>query len=352
MVNKVAFWVTLLFVVSLHHGQTSSTNDDLMTALNALANRVNTSQDQWRASPYPFIIITDVTHLLRRLGAAIDPDPTGSATSLRNTGSGGLGDIFNLGRRLQSANYPASLDLRTVYPACSTIKFIREQGQCGSCWAFSSMNSISDRYCIANYNRGSPPLRTFSPQDVLECCANCPVTAGQPCNGGYFTKGFSYAMSPGVSSGETYNNFKLCKPYFLSANATTYDQPTCKTACTKPNNYSILYRNDELRISSFTTGSGEAAMIAALNNGGSIAVTFQVFKDFYLYKSGVYSYNNGASIGLHAVRLIGYGTDNGVNYWLGANTWDAKWGENGFFRITRGVNMCGIESSTFAYATI
>ena len=352
MGNKLAFLATLLFVLSIYHGQLNPGVADPTPALQALADQINSAQDQWTASPYPFIIITDIVHLLRRLGAAVDSNPNAPAVSYRNVGTGGLPNIINFGRRLQSTNFPASLDLRTVYPACTTIKFIREQGQCGACWAFSSMNSISDRYCIANYNRGSPPLRTFSPQDVLECCANCAVSAGKPCDGGYFTKGFSYAVNPGVASGETYGNFKLCKPYFLSSDANTYDQPTCKSSCAKPSAYAILYRNDELQISGFKTGTGEAAMIAALNNGGSIVVTFEVFKDFYLYKSGVYSFSNGESVGLHAVRVIGYGVDSGVKYWLAANTWDAKWGESGFFRIKRGVNMCGIEAGTFAYAII
>lgn len=215
------------------------------------------------------------------------------------------------------------------------------------------MNSLSDRYCIANYKKGKPSQRSFSPQDALECCDDCAVTSGSPCGGGYFTKGFAFAQNTGVSTGEEYGNTKLCKPYFLSGSAKSYTEPTCKNSCQKVSVYKTLLSKDRLTISGYQTGTGEQAMIAALNNGGSIVVTFHVYKDFYLYNSGIYSHTTGDSVGLHAVRIVGYGTDdNGVDYWIIANTWDVNWGEQGFFRIQRGTDECGIESGTFGYGII
>lgn len=76
-------------------------------------------------------------------------------------------------------------------------------------------------------------------------------------------------------------------------------------------------------------------------------ITRAVFS-FEHYTSGVYVHTAGKNLGGHAVKLIGWGTDAGTPYWLIANSWNSDWGENGFFRIIRGVNECGIESGGVA----
>lgn len=59
---------------------------------------------------------------------------------------------------------------------------------------------------------------------------------------------------------------------------------------------------------------------------------------------GVYTHTAGKLVGRHAVKIIGYGTENGVKYWLIANSWGERWGDGGFFKIRRGTNECNIES--------
>lgn len=81
---------------------------------------------------------------------------------------------------------------------------------------------------------------------------------------------------------------------------------------------------------------------------GPVEVAFTVYADFPTYKSGVYSYTTGAELGGHAVKMLGWGTENGVDYWLIANSWNNGWGDNGFFKIKRGTNECGIESEVVA----
>ncbi len=79
---------------------------------------------------------------------------------------------------------------------------------------------------------------------------------------------------------------------------------------------------------------------------GTIAVAYQVVGDFRDYKDGVYSSTeckNGPMDVNHAVQAVGYGTDSsGVDYWIVKNSWGARWGNEGYFWIERGVNMCGI----------
>jgi cathepsin L len=80
---------------------------------------------------------------------------------------------------------------------------------------------------------------------------------------------------------------------------------------------------------------------------GPVAAAIYASKTFLLYKSGIYNEANCPTSVNHAVLIVGYGTENGVDYWLVKNSWGTGWGEAGFFRLARGSNKCGIAS----YAT-
>ncbi len=76
-------------------------------------------------------------------------------------------------------------------------------------------------------------------------------------------------------------------------------------------------------------------------------MAFQVASDFKKYTSGIYTSTickNGPQDVNHAVLAVGYGTENGVDYWLIKNSWGTGWGMDGYFKIKRGVNMCGINN--------
>merc|ERR1712066_1170993 len=68
------------------------------------------------------------------------------------------------------------------------------------------------------------------------------------------------------------------------------------------------------------------------------------------YKGGVYHHVSGKALGGHAIRLVGWGEEEetGEKYWVLANSWNTDWGENGYFRIRRGTNECGIEEEVVA----
>lgn len=83
---------------------------------------------------------------------------------------------------------------------------------------------------------------------------------------------------------------------------------------------------------------------------GPIEVSFTVYSDFEAYTGGVYQHVTGSQLGGHAVKMLGWGEDNGTPYWIIANSWNPSWGEKGFFRILRGNNECGIEGSAVAGA--
>lgn len=81
---------------------------------------------------------------------------------------------------------------------------------------------------------------------------------------------------------------------------------------------------------------------------GPVEASFDVYEDFLTYKSGVYHHVQGKSLGGHSIKILGWGVEAGVPYWLVANSWNEDWGEKGFFKIKRGNNECGIEASIVA----
>ncbi len=74
---------------------------------------------------------------------------------------------------------------------------------------------------------------------------------------------------------------------------------------------------------------------------------FTVYQDFYNYQSGVYHHVTGSNVGGHAIKMLGWGTENGMDYWLCANSWGTSWAQlGGFFKIKQG--DCGIDSTVYA----
>merc|ERR1712088_311315 len=85
-------------------------------------------------------------------------------------------------------------------------------------------------------------------------------------------------------------------------------------------------------------------IMVELMTNGPVEAAFTVFADFPNYKSGVYQHVSGGALGGHAIRILGWGEENGTPYWLVANSWNYDWGDKGTFKILRGEDHCGIES--------
>lgn len=88
------------------------------------------------------------------------------------------------------------------------------------------------------------------------------------------------------------------------------------------------------------------AIKMAVINDGPIETGFTVYADFMTYKSGVYKHTTGKELGGHAVKIIGWGVENGEEYWLVANSWGPTWGIDGYFKIAFG--QCGIDADGIA----
>lgn len=79
---------------------------------------------------------------------------------------------------------------------------------------------------------------------------------------------------------------------------------------------------------------------------GPVQASYTVYEDFYSYQNGVYHHVLGNYSGRHSVKILGWGTENGTDYWLIANSWGTNWGRlGGFFKFLRGENHCDIESN-------
>jgi len=224
---------------------------------------------------------------------------------------------------------PAAFDSRTQWPGA--IHPIRNQEQCGSCWAFGATEALSDRFAIETNLATNVVL---SPQDLV----SCDVGQNEGCNGGYPIVAWQYMQATGVVADE-------CYPY-TSGNGVT-GNCLLKKGQEKCPNSTVSYAIYNAA-SAYAIGTTVAALQTEIMTNGPIEVAFDVYEDFFSYTSGVYVHKTGALAGGHAVKMIGWGTLNGVAYWTVANSWAVTWGMEGFFLIKRGVDECGIESAGVA----
>nr|ALX81544.1 cathepsin B5 [Fasciola gigantica] len=251
--------------------------------------------------------------------------------------------------QVSDSDLPESFDARKQWPNCPSISEIRDQSGCGSCWAFGAVGAMSDRVCIHSKGQMKPHL---SARDLLSCCEFC----GRGCRGGSPALAWDYWKSNGIVTGGSLEEPTGCAPYpfpkcahhgssggYKPCPEQYYPTPTCHWECQV--GYNKTYDEEKFyAISSYNVYGGEENIMYEIMKNGPIEASFDVFADFMVYKSGIYSHETGDFLGRHAIRLFGWGVENGVKYWLIANSWNEEWGENGYFRIRRGTDECSIGS--------
>jgi len=245
---------------------------------------------------------------------------------------------------------PAEFDARKQWQNCSTISEIRDQSACGSCWAISAAEVMSDRQCVHKSEAFH-----YSASDIMSCCHLC----GRGCNGGIPYMAMMHWKMFGVVSGGQFNSSEGCRPYpFIKCNhhvkgplpdcpSTDFDTPVCKKSC--ESSYSTSYADDRHYASSaYKVSDNEEEIMKEIMTNGPVQGAFTVYADFPNYKSGVYHHVSGSQLGGHAIRILGWGEENSSKYWLVANSWNEYWGDHGYFKILRGSDECGIESGIVA----
>jgi cathepsin B len=221
---------------------------------------------------------------------------------------------------------PETFESAEAWPNCESIREVRDQSTCGSCWAFGAVEAISDRICVAS---GQKLQVRISAEDLLTCCG---MGCGNGCNGGYPSGAFNHWKSPGIVTGWLYNTSNWCQPYtFPECDHHTTGKyqpcgdskptPKCKTTCVA--GYSGSYATDRWTASSVYSVPSQVAKIQTeIMTNGPVEAAFTVYADFPTYKSGVYHHTTGSALGGHAIKIVGWGVENGTPYWTVANSWN------------------------------
>jgi len=250
---------------------------------------------------------------------------------------------------------PTEFDPRVKWPKCQSISMIWDQGGCGSCWAFGAVSAMSDRICIHSPSNDEPLQVHVSPENLLSCCFSC----GFGCNGGFPGAAWSYWHRKGLVTGGLYGSQDGCQPYILKpcehhVNGTRGPceeggrTPKCHHYC-ENKSYNTKYKDDLTHgQKAYSMPEKPKDIMVELMTNGPVEAAFTVFADFPNYKSGVYQHVSGGALGGHAIRILGWGEENGTPYWLVANSWNSDWGDKGTFKILRGSDHCGIESGVVA----
>ena len=211
---------------------------------------------------------------------------------------------------------PESIDWRDY----NMVTPVKDQGMCGSCWSFSATGAIEGIY--GKYNT----LTNISEQQLLDCSSKY---GNMGCNGGLMDNAFEYATDHYMCSEENV-------PYEGVVDKDLNECSTCN-------------RVVELAGCSDVPVNNQTALKIAVSRQ-PVAVAIEADSEiFEFYEGGIISSSECGTDLDHGVLIIGYGTENGVDYWLLKNSWGDSWGERGFFRIKRddlldGPGICGIAS--------
>ncbi|GAV72806.1 Peptidase_C1 domain-containing protein/Inhibitor_I29 domain-containing protein [Cephalotus follicularis] len=195
---------------------------------------------------------------------------------------------------------------------------VKDQGHCGSCWTFSTTGALEAAYHQA-FGKGI----SLSEQQLVDCAR---AFNNFGCNGGLPSQAFEYIKwNGGLDTEAAY-------PYTGKDGACKFSSENVGVQVIESVNIT-LGAEDELK--------------HAVATVRPVSVAFQVVNGFRFYKSGVYTSDTCGTTPMdvnHAVVAVGYGVEDGVPYWLIKNSWGESWGDNGYFKMELGKNMCGVST--------
>jgi len=225
-----------------------------------------------------------------------------------------------------------SIDWRTK----GAVTGVKDQGQCGSCWSFSTTGSLEGAY----YNKYGV-LNSYSEQNFVDCDTRQNGGTDMGCHGGLMDSAFDWAKKNGGVCQES------AYPYTsgTTQKAGTCSDKSCKDSKVAPVSYTDVAKNSD------------SALMSALNQQ-TVSVAIEADQaSFQLYKSGVFTGECGTNLD-HGVLAVGYGTDSasGLDYYTVKNSWGTSWGDAGYIYLQRGVSQkggqCGILTGPPSYANL
>ncbi|CAF1934847.1 unnamed protein product [Rotaria magnacalcarata] len=236
------------------------------------------------------------------------------------------------------ATPPASFDYTDRVVAGTSVPVIlpiKSQGQCGSCYAFAFITLLEFLHSIRVKSKTA-----LSEQQIVDCS-----TMDNGCGGGYFTNTFNYLRS---------NTWQVNSEAFYTYKGVASRCAFNSAASSRTRFGTLAYA----RVSVNNAVAMQQALIdygplwVSLFVGDNTASGRQISLGFNAYRSGIFQASGCPTLVTstnHAVVIVGYGVDTATNipYWKVRNSWGSNWGDSGYFRIRRGVNMCGIESGPF-----
>jgi len=240
---------------------------------------------------------------------------------------------------LTAADVPTTWDWRNVNGTDFTTwnKNQHIPQYCGSCWAQATTSALSDRISILR--KGAWPSVDLAPQVLINCML---LSAG--CHGGNPAFAYMYAHSHGLPD-QTCQAYEAanghCKPHGICENCS----PTSQTGpedgnCTAVESPALWYAGDHGGV------SGADKMKAEIFARGPIECGVDATDGLEKYTGGIYSEKTGFFSRVnHAISVAGWGVEDGVEYWIGRNSWGTYWGEGGWFRIKTGGDNLKIETN-------
>ncbi|KAM7513964.1 hypothetical protein LguiA_003547 [Lonicera macranthoides] len=206
---------------------------------------------------------------------------------------------------------PKSVDWRKK----GAVTPVKNQGQCGSCWAFSTVAAVEGINQIVTGN-----LTSLSEQELIDC-----DNTNSGCNGGLMDYAFSYIMSNGgLHKEDDY-------PYLM-------EEGTCDEKRDESEIVTISGYHD-------VPANSEDSMLKALANQPLSVAIEASGRDFQFYSGGVFDGHCGSDLD-HGVAAVGYGSSKGMDFLIVKNSWGPKWGEKGYIRMKRNTGkpqgICGI----------
>jgi len=208
-----------------------------------------------------------------------------------------------------------SVDWRTK----NAVTPVKNQKACGSCWSFSTTGALEGIYAI---KRGT--LVSYSEQQLVDCDYIRAGGTSLGCNGGDMKSAMEWIGK---------NNGLCTESAYPYVSGDTKTNGPCQKSC------SIVSGSDISTTVSVSANSDSAMMTALAQQPVSIAIEADQ-SSFQLYKSGVFTGACGTNLD-HGVLLVGYGTMNGLDYYILKNSWDVTWGSQGYMYIARGVDASG-----------